>query len=589
MRDSTGFAPDFAGRDGTSFNEAALSIAGAAGTGGGYGERMDPRTLADSLVDHLHRTDHMRALWAGELHHLEEWDDITPTGVAARVSELVAFSERAAQIDATDTVGRRLADTVAFTGRARATELTWREELEWVNVATGLFPVLFTLLPRFPLVTSDHGERYLEKIARLPRFVDAWIGRLGTGAAEGRTPIRHLVTGMIASLDHHLDRPLSAGPLGRQPAPVDAPDGWAGRLHPLLDGPLADALHRLRRVLAETTLPAARPDHLAGLVHLANGPGHYERLVWAHTSLPHTAEEVHRVGLEQVTRLEDEYRRIAAPLLGVTDVADVYRTLRDDPELHYLDARVLVADAERALAKAAAAMGDWFGRLPAAGCVAVAVEHGALAFYSQPGEDGAKPGTFFFNTADPAMWGTFQLEAVTYHESIPGHHLQIAIALEDETLHPLLSKFYIAAYNEGWGLYAERIADEMGLYSTELDRVGMLSADSMRACRLVVDTGIHALGWSRDRAIDYMLQHSPMTRLQVEGEIDRYIGHPGQALGYMMGRLEIDRMRADAEQRLGPAFDIKGFHDLVLGTGSVPMSTLRRETDTWIAATLDSA
>ena len=274
--------------------------------------------------------------------------------------------------------------------------------------------------------------------------------------------------------------------------------------------------------------------------------------------------------------------RIAGPLLGTAEVDEIYRKLRDDEELHYRDADTLVQDATTALARATAAVTDWFGVLPQAPCVASSIEQGALAFYSRPARDGSKPGRFFFNTADPTMWGTFQLEAVTYHEGVPGHHLQLAIALENPDLHRLLADYYIAAYNEGWGLYTERLADEMGLYSSEIDRVGMLSADSMRACRLVVDTGLHALGWTREEAIAYMVDHSPMTRLQVEGEIDRYIGNPGQALGYMMGRLEIERIRSEAEASLANGFDIKAFHDVMLSTGSVPITTLKRVVTEWV-------
>ncbi|MGH8928235.1 MAG: DUF885 domain-containing protein, partial [Acidimicrobiia bacterium] len=335
--------------------------------------------------------------------------------------------------------------------------------------------------------------------------------------------------------------------------------------------------------LAERTLPAARPDNLPGLFHLAGGREHYQQLVWAHTSLDVAAEEVHALGREQVDRLESEYRQIAGPILGTTNIDEIYWRLREDPALHYLDADSLVVDATAALDRAIAATGDWFGTLPQAPCEAHSIEQGALAFYSRPARDGSKPGRFFFNTTDPTMWGTFQLEAVTYHEGVPGHHLQLAIAQENPDLHHLLADYYIAAYNEGWGLYTERLADEMGLYSSELDRVGMLSADSMRACRLVVDTGLHALGWTRDQAIDYMLSHSPMTRTQVEGEIDRYIGNPGQALGYMMGRLEIEQIRRNAESRLGSRFDIREFHDAVLSTGSVPISTLKRVITDWVA------
>ena len=205
--------------------------------------------------------------------------------------------------------------------------------------------------------------------------------------------------------------------------------------------------------------------------------------------------------------------------------------------------------------------------------MAAEVEQGALAFYSKPIPEVGKPGRFFFNTSDPSAWKTFQLEAVTFHESIPGHHLQLALVVETDDIHGVHTDLPVTVYAEGWGLYTERLADEMGLYSSELDRIGMLAADSMRACRLVTDTGIHALGWSRDRAIQYVLDHSPLSRRIAMGEIDRYIGMPGQALSYMIGRLEIDRIRSEAEQR--PGFEIKAFHDAVLSHGMVPLGTLR--------------
>ncbi|MDP3983437.1 MAG: DUF885 domain-containing protein, partial [Acidimicrobiia bacterium] len=439
---------------------------------------------------------------------------------------------------------------------------------------------------RFPLVTAEHGERYLEKIGRLPAFIEAWGGRLETAAGQGLVPISHLVSSLIALLDRHLAKPLSQGPLSRQPPPTSLPgpevETWTGKLLELLDNVVAPAFHRIRSILAVQTLAAARPDDMPGLVHLPGGREQYEQLVWAHTSLDVTAEQVHEIGRQQVEHLEQEYRQIAGPLLGTTDIADIYRRLRDDEALHYRDAETLVADATAALERAIASLSGWFGVLPQARCVANSIEQGALAFYSRPARDGSKPGRFFFNTSDPTMWGTFQLQAVTYHEGVPGHHLQLAIAQENPELHHLLADYYIAAYNEGWGLYIERLADDMGLYSTDLDRVGMLSADSMRACRLVIDTGLHALGWTRDQAIDYMLDHSPLSLTQVEGEIDRYIGDPGQALGYMMGRLEIDQIRADAEARLGDRFDIKTFHDVVLSTGSVPISTLHRVVEEWV-------
>ena len=544
------------------------------------------RLLADEFVEYRLATEHDWALWSGDVTYLESWPDVSEEGERAQLDALEEFARRAEAVAATSSADRTLLETITFTGGSKAYQLRWQSELEWVNHTTGIVSLIFIFLPRYPLITAEHGERYLEKVRRLPDFINEWSGRLQAAATLGVTPIAHLVTEMVASLDRQLGAPLSNGPLIQQPPPTELPAeearDWTERLGKVLDDLVAPALQRLRSILVDRTLPAARDNALPGLVHLPGGSQLYEQLVWAHTSLAVTAEEVHQIGRQQVERLEDEYRQIAGPLLGTTEIDEIYRKLRDDDELHYRDAASLVADASEALAKATAAAPDWFGVLPQAPCVANSIEQGALAFYSRPARDGSKPGRFFFNTADPTMWGTFQLEAVTYHEGVPGHHLQLAIALENPDLHHLLADYYIAAYNEGWGLYTERLADEMGLYSSGFDRVGMLSADSMRACRLVVDTGLHALGWSREEAIGYMVDHSPMSRLQVEGEIDRYIGNPGQALGYMMGRLEIDRIRLEAEEALAGDFDIKAFHDVMLSTGSVPITTLKRVVTEWV-------
>jgi uncharacterized protein (DUF885 family) len=185
------------------------------------------------------------------------------------------------------------------------------------------------------------------------------------------------------------------------------------------------------------------------------------------------------------------------------------------------------------------------------------------------------------NTADPTGWGRYEIESTSYHEGIPGHHLQLTIASELDTVPEFRRRSFVAAYGEGWGLYSERLADEMGLYTTDLDRLGMLSADSMRACRLVVDTGLHALGWTRRQAIDYMLTNSPMREGPVTAEIDRYIVTPGQALAYMLGRLEMLRLRAEARATLGDRFDIKAFHDTVLGSGPMPLPVLARVVTEW--------
>jgi uncharacterized protein (DUF885 family) len=211
-------------------------------------------------------------------------------------------------------------------------------------------------------------------------------------------------------------------------------------------------------------------------------------------------------------------------------------------------------------------------------------EDAPLAFYLPPTVDGSRPGTFFINTTAPTTRTRYESEALAFHESIPGHHLQLAISQELEGIPEFRKLALVTVYAEGWGLYTERLADEMGLYTDDLTRMGILSFDSWRAGRLVVDTGIHALGWGRQEAIDYLTANSPQAANNIENEVDRYIGWPGQALAYKIGQREIFRLREDARSRLGNRFDIKGFHDAVLGSGLVPLPILRELIEDWVAS-----
>jgi uncharacterized protein (DUF885 family) len=542
--------------------------------------------IADELRQVQLEHDQEMALWNGDVTYLERWPDFSSSGTTGLAAVLRDIADRADATPATTSADQTLVEAVAFGARSAAILLGTNATLTAIHPAEGLVAAMFVFLPRYPLVTADHGARYHAKLRSFPDFVEGWCERLRAAADDGIVPIRHLVEREIGLLDEALATPLSAGPLAAQQPPVEldaaGAEAWAATLQSILDADVMRGLASLRATLADHTLAAALPDDRPGLVHIDGGAEEYGQRLWAFTSLDLAPEQVHRIGLEQVARLEAEYLQIAAPVLGTTDLVEIYRRLREDPELHYRDADTLVADATRALDRATAAVGPWFGITPTAPCAANPTRQGSLAFYSPPSMDGTKDGAFFFNTADPGVWGTFQLEAVTFHEGIPGHHLQMALARELPGMHPILADYLVPSYSEGWALYTERLADEMGLYSSELDRIGMLSADSMRACRLVVDTGMHALGWTRDQAITYFLDHAPMTHGQVIGEVDRYIGNPGQACAYMLGRLTIEDIRSDAEQRLGEHFDIRAFHDHVLATGSIPLGSLRRVVGAWI-------
>ena len=535
--------------------------------------------LADEYFDHRQATEPNRLLYFGQVDGIENWEDVSGPATTQRQAELRQFAERADRLlEGASADDRILLETVAFTARATAHTLTWRTEQTMANPAFGLHMSLPTFLGRYSLVTVEHGDNYLLKLQRLPAVLDQLGQEISASAELGNVTLRRHLEAAADAVEAMATRPDGEpDPLAAQSPPTElspeAAAAWRDEVERIVSEQIRPALARYGDVLRRLSA-SGRPDELAGFCHLDGGEDLYRQLVWASTSLDVSPEEVHQIGLDQIERLEAEYVEIAGPLFETVDIAEIYARLRDDPSMKYRSGDDIVRDATAALERAAAAAPSWFSTIPESECLANEVPGGPLAFYSPPDPPTGKPGRFFFNTGDPSAWSTYQLEAVAFHESIPGHHLQIAGFRESTTLHPAQVHFGIMAYLEGWGLYTERLADEMGLYSSELARVGMLSADSMRACRLVTDTGMHALGWSRQQAIGYFTAHSPLSTVQISGEVDRYIGMPGQALSYMVGRLEIDAIRLEAERAAD--FDIAAFHDQVLCHGMVPLPTLRR-------------
>jgi uncharacterized protein (DUF885 family) len=339
-------------------------------------------------------------------------------------------------------------------------------------------------------------------------------------------------------------------------------------------------------VLAEELLPAGRPDDRVGVCWLPGGDEIYRTLARVHTTTDRGPDELHQTGLDVIAALTGEYAEIGARVFGTADRTEIFARMTSDPAMRWRDADELLSSAREAVGRAEAAVPGWFGRLASQQCkiepVPPADAPGApAAFYLWPSMDGSRPGIYFANTDRATERDRFVSEVMAFHEAVPGHHFQITIAQELTHL-PLFRRVVTpTAYAEGWGLYTERLAEEMGLYSSDVYRLGMLAMDSMRAGRLVVDTGMHAKGWSRQQAVDYLRENTPMSDLDIGNEIDRYIAYPGQALSYMVGRLEIQRIRAAAEKTRGAAFDIREFHDVVLGNGSLPLAVLAEVVDAW--------
>jgi uncharacterized protein (DUF885 family) len=383
-----------------------------------------------------------------------------------------------------------------------------------------------------------------------------------------------------------------SNPLRRPQPPTDGTvdtAAFAAERDRLIDGVVRRAFAQYRTVLADEIAPHARLDDRGGLCWLPDGEGTYDRLIRAHTTVARCAEELHRTGLELIERLGEEYRSIGGRVFGPIELPDLFERLRTDPALRWRDGAEILTTARAVIARAEQAAPLWFGRLPRQRCTVEAVPADEApgapgGNYLRAAMDGSRPAIYFANTCRAQGRDRYSAEAVAYHEAVPGHHIQVALAQELTDL-PLLRRLaQIDAFAEGWGLYAERLADEMGLYSDDVARLGMLAGDSVRAARLVVDTGIHAHGWNRQRVIDFLRTNTPMPHVDIEPETDRYIADPGQALAYMVGRLEIERIRADARQALRERFDIRGFHDAVLGNGEIPLGALANVIDDWVAA-----
>jgi uncharacterized protein (DUF885 family) len=542
--------------------------------------------LADEYWAYHRDTAQLWNIDRGDVDEIGKWEDFSGSGVAERVRRLGEFGERAQRSTGVETEDQdvSLLAAVSFSAAATASLLPWMRDRGLVSGPFNFAAFLAVLVPGYSLVTRGHGEGYIAKLNGIPAFIDGWVDGLRAGLAVGRIATGRGVAKAITDYDRLLDTTVSRDPLVGQEPPSELTDAgadtWRNEVSAVVRHVVRPAVARLRDVLSDEFLPRAPSDDEPGLCYLPDGAAAYEELLWAATSTSHGSDSVHELGLAQLARLDDEYRHVGGPVLGIDDPALMRDRLRTDPSLQYESTDEIIQDIHSMLDRARLEAPRWFGRLPRAECDVVAVETGGMAYYTAPSPDGSRNGTFYFDATDPSRWTRFALAATTFHEAIPGHHFQLALAQELD-LHPVLGQLEVTAYGEGWGLYAERLADEMGLYATPLQRVGMLTLDSLRASRLVVDTGIHAKGWTRQRAIDFLHDHTALVRSNVETEVDRYIADPGQAAAYMVGRLEIDRLRADAARRLGDRFSIPSFHSTILHGGMTPLDELARRVDAW--------
>ncbi len=537
--------------------------------------------------------------WAtviGDRRFDDRLEEVSPAAVETRIRWLDGVASDAAAIPADGLSSMERVTRQMLIDESAGNAIALRTRMhEWtVDPLGGPTVSLLDLADYQTIQTPADGAALVERWRGIGRYLDQMGANLRESAADGYVAVNKPVERVLDVLIHLEAMPPGewklAGPASAEHA--DWSEADLRRFREAIDGAVRDVaipgFRRYRETLERAVLPLARGEDKPGLVHLPGGAEAYRDCIRVHTTLDLTPEEVHGTGLAEIARIDAEFVELGGRVLGTKDLDSTLAALRDDPKLHFETADEVFASAKRSLARATAAVTDWFGRVPGAACVVVPVPshsevHQTIAYYSWPAMDGSRPGRYYINLYAPETRPRYEAEALAFHEAVPGHHLQIAIAQELEGLPAFQRMLGSTAFAEGWGLYTERLSDEMGLYSSDMDRFGILSFDAWRAGRLVVDTGMHALGWTRQQAIDFLKAHSALGENNIVNEVDRYIVWPGQALAYKTGQMEILRLRAEAKARLGARFDIRAFHDTVLGAGAISLPALRGRVEGWIS------
>ncbi|GJM20226.1 MAG: hypothetical protein DHS20C15_01410 [Planctomycetota bacterium] len=553
-------------------------------------------TLSVSLWDTLIEFQPLRAGYWGDADSLALLPDLSPE---ARATQQQRWENLRTQADAIKVAQLSEADatTLQMARRLIHEQLTWLELAlgDWLLSPGGdLHTRLWNLAEDQPLVSAADVRALQTRWAAMPALVNQRRLNLLSGLEAGRVANHRSVSVVVEQLAALLAQPTEQWALAQvgDELPRARREGLRAALLPGLEGELRPALRALRDTLTDEVLPRARPDSMPGLVHLPGGARDYARLAELHTGLPLTPQKIHAIGRNEIARIRDEMLALGREVFHdeeLLEMAQLQARIRNDPSLFFDTREQVEALAVDALARASVALEGWFGRRPVAGCDVVRIApheeaHSTIAYYRGPPADGSGPGRYFINTSEPSTRPRYDAEVLAFHEAIPGHHLQIAIAQELPGAPLFQRNTGTTAFVEGWALYTERLCDEMGLYSGDLDRLGMLSFDAWRASRLVVDTGLHAMGWSRDEAITYLGENTLLSANNVIVEVDRYIANPGQALGYKLGQLEILRLRSEARAALGERFAIERFHDVVLSAGAVTLQRLQERVRGWIAA-----
>jgi uncharacterized protein (DUF885 family) len=579
-----------------------LAAAGLAACAGAPPDRS-PEAALDALVeeyfDRQLELSPMNATAIGDSRYDDRLDESTSPGFRERVLGIErAFLDRARRLDGAQLEPASRITYEIFVGE-REQALAgqpFHEEYMPFNQMSGMpmeLAVYGSGAGPQPFKSVQDYDRFLRRVAEFPRWVDGAITLMRTGMSRGITLPRPVISRMVAQLRGIATPTAEAsiywGPIGTMPA--DFPAAERQRLTTAYADVLArevlPAYTRLADFLERDYLPAARST--VGWSDLPDGAAWYRWRIRGATTMDAAPERIHELGLQEVARIRAEMLAVKQQVGFSGDLDAFFGFLEEDPRFYFGSERELLDAYRDVKRRIDALLPKLFADFPKADYEIRAVEEfraasAAGASYQAPSADGTRPGIFYINTHNLRAQPRFGLETLSLHEAAPGHHFQIAIQQELTGL-PRFRRFnnYVS-YAEGWALYAESIGKELGVFTDPYQWYGRLSDEMLRAMRLVVDTGLHSKGWTREQSIRYMLDNSSMAESDVTAEVERYIVWPGQALGYKLGQLHITELRARAQARLGGRFDVREFHGQVLRDGAVPMDVLTRKIDRWIAA-----
>ncbi len=548
-------------------------------------------TSARDLADRFHERWLHANPFAATSYGIPGYDDLLPDdselGHQAWRAEAEEFLREAAAIDREQLSQADLV-TLDCMSEAAAQEVASVDLAREDHTVTAMQyagpPTFLAVTARTVLVDVAAAEAYLTRLRRSGVWLDQMSERLRAWASRGRLPVAPLAQEAVAWAEAVLAAPDNSPVLTpRPPQGWNRAEAWETERRAAVAEVVHPALARWAATVREL-LPRARPSAHAGLRWLPGGDADYARAIRIYTTLPLSAEDLHQTGLDHVAALEARAVKLGAGL-GLTGLDEVFAALRESAGK--VPPQEAVSRALAAVRRAEERAPEFFPAPLPPPCEVtpmpeVVALSGAAPHYTPPRLDGGRPGTFWFNTMRPTPGTGWDTDVVAYHEAVPGHHLQLSRLQRLTDLPALQRQRSLPVFSEGWGLYAEQLAEETGLFADDRGRLGAVGAALMRAVRLVVDTGLHAFGWSRERAVEYAVSHVPMAPEVMAAEIDRYIVMPGQALAYFTGKLEIERLREQARLRLGSAFSLPAFHAAVLDHGSLPMPTLSRSIATWL-------